>query len=136
MTRTAQQTAKAKATKLHSELVRARGRCQNCGSTEHLQCAHIISRRYANTRTRLDNALCLCARCHMRFTEWPLEFARFVELTVGHDTYDELWKASLATVKVDWVADLERLRKVQHPATEPDAPVRTRGGLVTERRPE
>jgi hypothetical protein len=39
-----------------AELVRARGSCERCGTTENLQCAHIISRRYSQTRCRLDNA--------------------------------------------------------------------------------
>ena len=110
--RSAQQTAKNKATKLHSELVRARGQCEKCGSTENLQCAHIISRRYSHTRCRLDNAFCLCAGCHMRFTEWPLEFARFVQNTIGINGYMELKSISRRTDKVDWVAQLEFLRSI------------------------
>ena len=112
--RTATERAKDKATKLHSELVRARGECQSCGSVEHLQCAHIISRRYSNTRTRLDNALCLCAKCHLHYTEWPLSFTAFVVETVGADKYNELRQAALRSAKVDWPAELERLRSVAH----------------------
>jgi hypothetical protein len=112
--RTEQQVAKDKATKLHAELVRARGSCERCGTTENLQCAHIISRRYSQTRCRLDNAFCLCAGCHMRFTEWPLEFARFVQNQIGINGYMELKSISHRTGKVDWVAQLEFLRSIRY----------------------
>lgn len=109
-----QQTAKNKATKLHSELVRARGFCECCGESDptKLQCAHIISRRYAHTRTRLDNAFCLCAKCHFHFTEWPLEFHTFVVAKIGIDSYMELKSLAQQSGKVDWLVELERLRAI------------------------
>lgn len=112
--RTVQQRAKDRATKLHSELVRARGACECCGRTENLQAAHIISRRYARTRTRLDNAFCLCAKCHMHFTEWPVSFGRFVTSQIGRAKYDELREYALSGTKVDWVAELGRLQAIAH----------------------
>lgn len=115
MTRTAQTTAKNKATKLHSELVRARGFCENCGESDptKLQCAHIVSRRYAQTRTMLENAFCLCARCHMHFTEWPLEFSQFVESHIGEQRYDTLKALATRPEKMDWLAELERLKALK-----------------------
>ncbi len=104
--------AKAKATKLHAQLVRARGQCQSCGKTSDLQCAHIISRRYSATRTLLENAFCLCAGCHMRFTEWPLEFAEFVDVKIGPDAYEGLRSLALSHVKVDWFGEVERLTRL------------------------
>lgn len=101
--------AKVKATALHALIVRSRGHCQNCASTRDLQCAHVISRRYANTRTDLDNAFCLCAGCHMRFTEWPLEFADFVEAQIGLERYNELVRKAGSRLKVDWESEVERL---------------------------
>lgn len=69
---------KRQADLLFSRLVRAAGRCESCGSTRALQCAHIDSRRYLRIRWERLNALCLCARCHLRYTDRPLEFAEFV----------------------------------------------------------
>lgn len=105
---------KAKATTLHSILVRARGACEKCGERDYskLQCAHIISRRFANTRVDLANAFCLCAKDHMRFTEWPLEFAEFVVSKIGEDGYHALRVKAEATTKVDWEAELARLRQI------------------------
>ncbi len=110
--RTSAQAAKRKATALHAAIVRARGACEACGTTQNLQCAHIISRRYAQTRTRLDNAFALCARDHLRFTEWPLEFAAFVEDKVGLAHYQRLQLLAQETTKVDWHAEVERLTLV------------------------
>lgn len=115
MTRTASARAKDKATKLHSILVRARGACENCGSITNLQCAHIVSRRYSATRTRLDNAFCLCAKCHMHFTEWPLEFHAFVVQKIGAVHYERLrYEALVGRTKVDWPLELERLQALAH----------------------
>ncbi len=104
--------AKDKATKLHSQIVRARGRCENCGvSNDTLQCAHIVSRRYATTRTDLDNAFCLCARCHMFFTEWSVPWVEFIDEQIGRDAYEALERKANEGVgkKVDWAEEVERL---------------------------
>lgn len=108
---------KAEATRLHSQIVRSRGRCENCGDDwrstgSKLECAHIVSRRYSRTRTREDNAFCLCSRCHMRFTEWPLEFAEFVVQQIGGDAYAALVADARGFGKVDWYDELDRLRAV------------------------
>lgn len=104
--------AKTLATKLHSEIVRARGACEACGSTRNLQCAHIISRRYAHTRTEIDNALALCASCHIRFTEWPLEFAEFVNEHCAPGQYEQMVARSQRRGKVDWEAEVVKLRAI------------------------
>jgi hypothetical protein len=98
---------KAEATRLHSIVVRARGYCENCGDDwrstgSKLECAHIVSRRYSNTRTMESNAFCLCSRCHMRFTEWPMEFAAFVAEKIGEDQYAVLRAIANDGGKVDW----------------------------------
>ncbi len=105
----ATKTAKAKATALHSKIVRARGYCENCGAIQNLQCAHIVSRRYSATRTREDNAFCLCAKCHMHFTEWPVEFARFTCNKISVEAYESLKWASLNDEKPDWDHEVLRL---------------------------
>lgn len=106
---------KAEATALHSRIVRSRGECENCGQQwrstgSKLECAHIVSRRYSRTRTRVDNAFCLCSRCHMRFTEWPLEFAAFVTAKIGSQNYEALVADAHAPGKVDWFDENDRLR--------------------------
>ena len=104
-----------KADTAFSKFVRARdGRCLACGSTEFLQCAHIISRSYKAIRVDELNAVCLCRSCHLKFTHKPLEWVEWVE-----DNYPGRWaelKAkALAYEKVDWRFQsrywVERLRQ-------------------------
>jgi 5-methylcytosine-specific restriction endonuclease McrA len=106
--------AKAKATKLHSVLVRQRGRCARCGSPDptKLQCAHIISRRYSNTRVLLENAWCLCASCHFTVDAFADEKMTLVARTIGMAEYHRLRDLATRTTKVDWQAELDRLREV------------------------
>lgn len=109
--------AKGKATKLHAQLVRSIGVCENCGSTETLQCAHIISRKYSWTRTALDNAFCLCAGCHHYFTANPLEFARFTIEQIGEEQYQNLLERRNSIEKFDWDAELDRLTTLANERT-------------------
>lgn len=103
---------KGKATRLHAQIVRARGACENCGSTSSLQCAHIISRKYGHTRTDIDNAFCLCASCHMTFTDNPVDFGVFTLEKIGEDAYDRLLQQRNRTDKVDWEAEAIRLTEI------------------------
>lgn len=121
---------KAKATKMHSFLVRSRGRCELCGRAGEtqgvkfpglptmylpvggLQCAHIIGRRYSATRTDETNAWALCAGCHMRLTEHPDEHMHLVARTIGMDRFHELKDRALAGVKASdafWQSEVDRL---------------------------
>lgn len=66
--------------KICSEIVRATGSCERCGSKKNLQCCHIFSRTYRSTRFDLDNLICMCAKCHFwshknptLFTDWVYE---------------------------------------------------------------
>lgn len=47
-------------------LARDGGRCQHCGSTQHLQVHHIIPLSHGGARTDPRNLVTLCARCHAR----------------------------------------------------------------------
>lgn len=104
-----------KATKLHSKIVRERaGQCERCGSTDNLQCAHIISRTRSNTRTDLDNAWCLCAKCHWRLDHYHIEFALFF-LEQNDDSFDNYWLLLYKAEEkphMDWTAELERLQAI------------------------
>lgn len=105
---------RGKATRLHSQVVRSRGYCENCGERDYakLTCAHIVGRRYAATRTDENNAFALCWSCHRRFTDWPLEFAEFVVSKIGEDAYTALKQKAEKGVKTNdafWLAECARL---------------------------
>lgn len=107
--------AKAKATRLHAELVRSRGRCERCGKSDgRLECAHVVSRRYAATRTDENGAWCLCSYCHRYLTENPYEHVQFAYQTLGEDGYKALLDKAYATVgqrlnDAFWRSEVERL---------------------------
>lgn len=103
--------AKAKCDVLFSKIIRNEGVCQRCGSTEFLQCAHIISRRYSNTRCDLRNAWSLCARCHRRLTDWPREHSHYITETIGSEVYDQLKAKAESLQKVDWDEVLIELKE-------------------------
>lgn len=106
---------RGKATRLHAEIVRARGACERCGSTQSLQCAHIESRRFVATRTDLANAWCLCAGCHMTVDQSYRDKQELVERTIGRDVADELYQRARSFARwrdADWKAEVERLRAI------------------------
>lgn len=107
---------KGKATRLHSLVVRKRGRCQRCGSTANLQCAHIIGRKFSATRTDENNAWCLCASCHARFTDHPDEHMAFVAETIGMDAFDVLKRKALDNSRPwresMWQEEVDRLQAI------------------------
>lgn len=105
---------KAKATRLHSLVVRARGICEMCGEQEYakLQCAHAIPRRFSATRTDEKAAWCLCWKCHRRTTDHPDDHMKLVDATIGRETFDVLKAKALAGVKTSdsfWKAEADRL---------------------------
>ena len=104
--------AKGKATKLHAAIVRDHASCQSCGSTNSLQCAHIISRKYSHTRTDLGNAFCLCASCHAYFTDHPVDFGQFTIDQIGDDNYTALLRKRQPTDKMDWDVEAKRLEEI------------------------
>lgn len=106
--------AKGKCDILFSKLIRSVGHCERCGTTEHLQCSHIMSRGYSWTRTMEDNAQSLCAKCHYHFTNNPIEFSKWVFATIGEAKYDFVRAIALHGVgqKFDWDAELIRLKEL------------------------
>ena len=107
---------KGKATRLHSLVVRKRGRCERCGSTANLQCAHIIGRKFSATRTDERNAWCLCASCHRRLTDHPDEHMAFVAATIGMDEFAVLKERALGNLRPwkewEWQAEADRLKAI------------------------
>lgn len=77
--------------KLCSNVVR-RSPCAKCGEEQHdkLQCAHIFSRTYRNTRWSLNNLVCLCASCHFWAHRNPVLFGEFVITYLGDINYINL----------------------------------------------
>lgn len=107
---------KEEATRLHSRIVRAtKGPLCQCGCGKPAtDAAHIVGRVFAHTRTDVDNALALNWSCHRHFTNWPDEWVRFLERTIGADEYERLKAKALAGVgqKFDWHDELDRLRAI------------------------
>lgn len=105
---------KGRADREFSLAVRTIGHCESCNKTQNLQCAHIISRRYAQTRTSFRNALCLCAGCHIKYTLNPLEFAEYVLRTsLGQHVETERQKAYSTTApKMFWEYRYEQSKLV------------------------
>ena len=104
---------KEKATRLCSQIVRSKGKCERCGDTDSPHDhAHIIRRTYAATRTDEQNGWCLCKKCHYMVDNFGDEFAALVVKTLGWDGYMALKKKALdgVRVKMDWPAEVERLK--------------------------
>lgn len=110
MTQAKRMRQRREADRLFSRIVRSRGACERCGSREHLQCAHIISRRYLAVRWTEGNAVCLCRGCHMWGTHHPLEWERWVREHIGNGIYLSLRAYAISGERVDYDAILERLR--------------------------
>jgi hypothetical protein len=104
---------KKKADVLFSQLVRSVGHCLRCGTTQNLQCAHVISRRYSATRCDLRNAYCLCAKDHLYYTAWPREFSKFITEHTGSEVYDELKLKAETVTKVSWEEEYARLQQIR-----------------------
>jgi len=97
---------------LFSKIIRERDRqCQACGTTQDLQCAHIISRSYKSIRTLEDNAVALCRSEHIYFTHRPLEWREWVEQRFP-GRWDRLATQALMYERVDWRAERDRLKTV------------------------
>lgn len=64
-----------------SDLVRQKGRCEKCGTTNNLQCAHIYAKGdHPALRYDILNVLCLCTRCHMFWGHRnPADFIEWVQ---------------------------------------------------------
>ena len=99
---------------LFSKIVRDQGVCDKCGGHDNLQCAHVISRKYLQTRWDLENALCLCVKCHLYWAhKEPHEFVRWFDDKFGGKLYDELEKRSKKIASVDYEYEYERLKDIE-----------------------
>ena len=64
-----------------------------------MHCAHVYSRKLMRLRHDPRNAFCLCASCHRKFTDRPLEWAAFVRKELGDGICDELQRLSVEVHK-------------------------------------
>ena len=93
------------ADKWFSDVVRQKAGyiCQHCAKADaRMECAHIYGRAAKSVRWSMDNAICLCHYCHMRFTANPLEFTSWVLDThgAGHlEMLREKWNVLMPTNK-------------------------------------
>jgi len=85
--------------KLFSEFIRRRaiervGGCERClvGKTDYkqLQCSHFHGRAKKSVRWDEDNAVGLCAGCHMYLTSQPKEHFEWFKNYLGEDKLDLL----------------------------------------------
>lgn len=87
---------------LWSKIIKNIGECEKCHSrTKALNSAHIMSRRYLQTRWDLENGLCLCVGCHFWAHQNPIEFTHWVEEYLGEDIIEKLRKKANYIGKVD-----------------------------------
>jgi hypothetical protein len=101
--------------KAWSERIRSIGKCEYCGSTEHLNAHHIFSRANKATRYDLENGICLCS-LHHTFShtfsahKTPVEFTRWLDQYKGRDFVDKLSEKA-KNIKKWSVDDLKELLK-------------------------
>jgi 5-methylcytosine-specific restriction endonuclease McrA len=108
--RPARRNFQEQADKLFAQAIKERdGACVSCGSTEFLQCAHIISRSYKSIRTDERNAVTLCRREHIYWTHRPLEWALWVEERYP-GLLAELREKALSYRRIDWKSEVGRLK--------------------------
>lgn len=96
--------------RLFSLIIRRPGRCEVCGTTRNLECAHGISRRYRATRWDLRNAVCLCHADHVWFTEKPDGWLDFLRARWGDDLYAEMHALAQSGIRPDLRVLVEELR--------------------------
>ena len=95
-----------KADVIFSKLVRTRSNwtCESCGidkscEPETFDCCHIMGRRSVALRWHPDNALGMCRKCHMFFTEHPFDWSDFCRERFGEERVAELRLISNKPVK-------------------------------------
>ena len=85
-------------------------RCLYDGSTQHLQWAHVYSRRYKSIRWDPDNSMCLSAGAHLLWHHQPARMVQWWIGLVGEEKADQLRHKLLRGDKLDREATLEHLQ--------------------------
>jgi len=80
----------------------------------YIHCAHIHTRKHRSTRWNSEyGAVALCAKCHRRFTDFPIEWADFLKRYMGDANYDEAKRLAWACRKYTRPEQLEVRRHYQ-----------------------
>lgn len=104
---------KGKADRIFGQIIRSQGKCEHCGSTQTLQTAHIMSRKYNLIRCDTRNAFCLCAKCHFHFTANPILFAEWTATTWAQQYIEAVRKKAYDRIaKPDWTERIEFLQQI------------------------
>jgi hypothetical protein len=95
-----------------SRIIRSYGSCVWCKKEEYdkLQCAHIFSRTFRNTRWDLKNLLPLCQSCHFYGHRNPISFTEMVMCHLGEYEYNAL-KIKHNSIKRWTIPEMEELLK-------------------------
>ena len=91
------------------KVVRSCGRCDACGFTDHIQCAHGFSRSYRSVRWDRRNAFPLCRSCHVYYTHRPLQWDQYLRDAWGEPLYALLRHLALTGPNPDLTETLARL---------------------------
>ena len=79
--------------------------CASCGinyrsDPGYVHCAHIHTRKHRSTRWNSDyGAVALCAKCHRRYTDYPVEWGAFLRRHMGDSNYEEAKRRAWSAVK-------------------------------------
>ncbi len=90
----------------------------------YIHCAHIHTRKHRSTRWNATyGAVALCAKCHRRFTDFPVEWGDWLRGYMGDSNYDEAkrlaWsvrkytKAEQREIRLHYRRELERIKKLR-----------------------
>lgn len=102
---------KERATQQHAKKIRSHDQCELCGNTRNIETGHILSRRFAHTRTLLNNAFAICRTCHRHYTDSPSEWDELINRKLG-DKYETLNRIARDYIhtEVDWEDRLSELK--------------------------
>lgn len=93
------------------KIIRSYGCCENCGSTDNLQTAHIVTRGALQIRWNPENAFCLCKSCHFLFTTQSWRWPVFVGEKRGVELWWELHRKANKKTKLNYESILEGLQE-------------------------
>lgn len=97
-----------------SKIIRSKGECFCCGTTQNLTCGHLITRALYVTRWDFDNAECQCVACNLRHEYRPEKFTLKYIMEYGIEKYEQLIIKSKSNKKftnAELLKMLEELKK-------------------------
>ena len=101
--------------KIFSEIIRAGGYCQRCGEykpKQMLHAAHIFPRTHKRLRWNLNNAFCLCYRCHIHWWHQnPIEATKWASSVRDIGELEEIYKINKPVKEFEMEEWLENLKK-------------------------